>query len=231
METSTSNYTQLFSSEIRYEVYIQLELKRYSLKQYLVRFKADLFVLQKELIINLNTKEEEEARKILNSCLIFYSGLFTRANQLKYSDKTLSKVLIGQKRVIVNLVNKLLGGDNVAFLTNDDKKKFSEINPELFPNFTNNEPKKENTLQISRRKLNWNGDKKVLIDIFHQLKNLHNKEGQALIPNSCEEVALFLINNFEEFSANEISTIRVQLAKKDNAEKSRNKIEIECKKD
>jgi len=78
-------------------------------------------------------------------------------------------------------------------------------------------------------KLKWNGQKNALIDIFHQLKHIQGKSGQPLLPNSSDEIAQFLLNNFECFSGNSISTIRTQLDKKDNIKKSEKRIEIDCK--
>ena len=75
-------------------------------------------------------------------------------------------------------------------------------------------------------KLNWQGQSNSLIHLFRQLKNNHNKARQPLIPNSIEEVALFLKNNFECFEDVKISTIAGQLKKNTAPKKANKKIEL-----
>lgn len=66
----------------------------------------------------------------------------------------------------------------------------------------------------SAYKLDWNGQKNVLIDVFKQLRNLVNESNEPLIPNSIANVALFLKNSFKCFEDTKLSTLETQLKTK-----------------
>jgi hypothetical protein len=73
-------------------------------------------------------------------------------------------------------------------------------------------------------KLTWKGDKKILLDIFHQLKRIANKKHEYLIPNTSDEIAQFLIGNFDCFSNTKPATLRRVL---DSSGRPKNRIDIE----
>ncbi len=79
----------------------------------------------------------------------------------------------------------------------------------------------------SNIKLKWNGQKKALTDIFKQLKMINNKLNEPLIPNSYEDIAVFLKNNFEIFSSTELSTIQTTLRTNSLPPNTTNRIIIE----
>ena len=78
-------------------------------------------------------------------------------------------------------------------------------------------------------KLSWNGQNNILIDIFYQLKRINNSKKEPLLPNSNEDIALFLKNNFECFNDTKLSTISGVLKKSERPLKSEKRILIECK--
>jgi len=96
-------------------------------------------------------------------------------------------------------------------------------------NILNMENTKNSTpLPTQLKKLKWNGQKNILIDIFYQLKKLNNDKSQPLLPNSNEDIALFLKNSFECFDDTEISTIVGVLKKSERPKKSEKRIIIDC---
>jgi hypothetical protein len=74
--------------------------------------------------------------------------------------------------------------------------------------------------------ITWNEQSNVLTDIFRQLKNIYNKDREPLIPNSYEELAVFLQKNFSCFSDTKLATIQTQLKKNDSRPKTSRVIEI-----
>jgi len=103
----------------------------------------------------------------------------------------------------------------------------------LKPFFNENE---EETPLVSefKQKLTWNANHNVLYDLFRQLKNISGKDKtNPLIPNSAEEVALFLKQSFTNFEKTKLSTITTQLKhNKDNPNErpmQGKRIEIDCK--
>lgn len=74
--------------------------------------------------------------------------------------------------------------------------------------------------------IKWNENSNVLTDVFRQLKNIYDKNKEPLIPNSYEELAVFLKNNFSCFSTTKISTIQTQLKNGNTRPKSDRIIEI-----
>jgi hypothetical protein len=56
--------------------------------------------------------------------------------------------------------------------------------------------------------IQWNGNKEILCQIFMQLKKLNTKKNVPYIPNSVEEIALFLKNNFETYKDTKVETIQ-----------------------
>ena len=69
----------------------------------------------------------------------------------------------------------------------------------------------QSNLMTNNLKLNWNGNKNVLIDIFYQLKRIKGKDNNFLITNSNEEISQFLKENFDCFANTKLSTIMGQL--------------------
>ncbi len=86
------------------------------------------------------------------------------------------------------------------------------------------EPIHEITSPQNRITIQWNGQKNVLADIFRQLKGINNKEGkdgEPLISNSYEEIAVFLKENFSCYIDTELSTILTTLKKGDRPNTTR----------
>ncbi|MES2138899.1 MAG: hypothetical protein V4511_04285 [Bacteroidota bacterium] len=79
--------------------------------------------------------------------------------------------------------------------------------------------------------IKWNEQNNVLIDMIKQLKNIYNKDNEPLIPNSCEEIAVFLKNNFDCFSDTKLSTITTQLKSNNARPKSNRVIDIKQSKE
>ncbi len=62
-------------------------------------------------------------------------------------------------------------------------------------------------------KVKWNGQKKSLTNLFHQLKNIHTQDRMPVIGNSYEELADFLQQNFECYRDTAYTTILGELKK------------------
>jgi hypothetical protein len=77
----------------------------------------------------------------------------------------------------------------------------------------------------------WNEQSNVLTDIFKQLKTIYNKDNEPLIPNSYEELAVFLQNNFSCFAKTKLATITTQLKNNNSRPKTNRIIEIKQTKD
>lgn len=75
-------------------------------------------------------------------------------------------------------------------------------------------------------KLLWNEDKHLLTNLFYQLKRVHNKKNERLLPNTVDEIATFLKMNFDCFKETKISTIKTQLTKEEK-QPSRVKINLQ----
>jgi len=65
--------------------------------------------------------------------------------------------------------------------------------------------------------LKWNGQKNALIHLFKKMKMAQDKSGKNLIPNSYEDIALFLKQSFDCFSDTKQSTILGLLKKKEDS--------------
>ena len=75
-------------------------------------------------------------------------------------------------------------------------------------------------------KLDWNGQRNVLIDIFYQYKRTHTKDKKPILSNSNEEIAYFLKNAFTCFENTKVDTIKTQLNKSDRPKKTENRIKV-----
>ena len=64
--------------------------------------------------------------------------------------------------------------------------------------------------------IQWNGSKEILCQIFMQLKKLNTKKNVPYIPNSVDEIALFLKNNFETYKDTKVETIQRVLHEQSN---------------
>ena len=78
-------------------------------------------------------------------------------------------------------------------------------------------------------KLQWNGQKNALIDLFRQLKNIANEHNEPLIANSYDDIATFIMNNFTNFEGTKRGTILTQLKTASLVKKTEKKVIIECK--
>jgi len=109
-------------------------------------------------------------------------------------------------------------------------KKFVKWLSERKKELTNDdEPQNQTNETLQHTKLTWNGQKNVLTDIFYQLKRTYNNKQEPLLPNSNEDIALFLKNNFECFSDTAISTIIGMLKTKERPRKTEKRFLIDCK--
>lgn len=84
----------------------------------------------------------------------------------------------------------------------------------------NNPSEEEDILKNTIVKLRWNDEKNKLTDLFYQLKRLSAKKNKTLIDNSNEEIAQFLVANFECFSKTKLSTVLGDLKKASRPKKS-----------
>jgi hypothetical protein len=75
-------------------------------------------------------------------------------------------------------------------------------------------------------KLDWNGQRNVLIDIFYQYKRTYTKDKKPVLSNSNEEIAYFLKNAFTCFENTKVDTIKTQLNKSDRPKKTENRIKV-----
>jgi hypothetical protein len=78
----------------------------------------------------------------------------------------------------------------------------------------------------SSLKLDWNGQRNVLIDIFYQYKREYTKDKKPIVSNSNEEIAYFLKNAFTCFENTKVNTIKTQLNKSDRPKKTEKRIKV-----
>lgn len=84
----------------------------------------------------------------------------------------------------------------------------------------------DKTESNNKNKLNWTGQKNILIYIFQQLKKEKGNGNNFLISSSNEDIAVFLKENFNCFEDNKLSTIIGQLKKSVPPIKTSKKITI-----
>jgi hypothetical protein len=72
---------------------------------------------------------------------------------------------------------------------------------------------KEQINSTNKIKLNWTGQKNILIYLFQQLKKEKGNNNNFLLSSSNEDIAVFLQENFNCFNDTKLSTIIGQLKK------------------
>lgn len=119
---------------------------------------------------------------------------------------------------IMSAAEGFLYAKKIPFLKQLRNDLMNELYPESLSDSISNSEKEESKLDITTKnsqlaKITWQGDKKVLVNALRQLKTAHNRKGQALIKESYEDIALFLIQHINGFENDKISTLRGLLTK------------------
>ena len=115
---------------------------------------------------------------------------------------------------ILNIAEGFLYTQKLPFLKSLKNQTFEELYP-ILDNHTS-EVKQGATITYKKEqsiKLTWQGDKKVLVNVLRQLKTAYNKKGQALIKESYDDIAAFMIQHINGFENVQISTLRGLLTK------------------
>lgn len=171
----------------------------------------------KDILLN-NFKDNGQFKE---ECLKEINKLKNNKKIINYLNNTLKELLTQQTinsadytiNWKIKAIEELLKNYERIDLIN---KKEINKNDDLMENKINN-----------KKKLNWTGQKNILIYLFQQLKKEKGNENNFLITNSYEDIAIFLQNNFNCFEDNELSTIIGQLKKTTPPKKISKKITIE----
>ena len=126
-----------------------------------------------------------------------------------YFKTTKAEVRVNSYNLLINVIKSL-----IDFLKEQYSTYLELIKLDKDSQYTNN----------SSVKLNWNGQKNVLIDIFYQYKRANTKEKKPILSNTNEEIAYFLKNAFTCFENTKIDTIKTQLNKSDRPKKTEKRI-------
>jgi hypothetical protein len=162
-------------------------------------------ILKQMTSIFLNNYKEVDLFK--ENCLNELIKFHNNSNKIIYLDNIL-KELIKEKTLNskdyrfewkIKAVKELISNyEEIAIIENKEEMKM-EI--------------KEQINSTNKIKLNWTGQKNILIYLFQQLKKEKGNNNNFLLSSSNEDIAVFLQENFNCFNDTKLSTIIGQLKK------------------
>lgn len=225
------------------------DIKQFEDFKYRVPFIALVkhFVFRKDIIIIQKISSDRFIANIEDN-FVFWTDLLElktdkeikeRLNEILslQNNKTFWLLNFRDKKVIpaISLFRKLRYVKNLR--PEDYHLRKIKLEKTMFIHSWVDEQMKKNDLELPETNLidykiiiQWNEDKKVITDIFKQLKAIYNKEGEPVVGNSIPEIASFLKVNVSCFENTKLSTIETMLKGTDNPPKTSRRIIIEREK-